>query len=59
MIIETSTGKLFQVREADDASLAHVWIGVPVRREGGKFVALPSARTGLVRKASATVIREA
>lgn len=55
-IIETSANQLYAVRETNDASLAHVWFGVEVKRAKGGFVPKAKARETLVRKAASKVI---
>ena len=55
-IIETSANQLFAVRETNDADLAHVWLGIAVKRSGGSFVPKAKARETLVRKAATQII---
>jgi hypothetical protein len=56
VIIETSSNQLYSVRETGDANLAHVWIGIEVKRSGGTFVPKAKAREMLVRKAASRII---
>lgn len=56
MIIETSANRFYSVRDTNDASLAHVWFGVEVKKVRGDFIPKKNARQELVRKeASRTV----
>ncbi len=55
MIIETSDNRLFSVRETGDADLAHVWIGIEVKRNGTPKA---KAREILIRKAGSKIVRE-
>lgn len=59
MIIQTTAGELFQVRETGDASLEHVWLGVAVKRSGENFIPKKNAREILVRKMATRVVRAA
>jgi hypothetical protein len=56
MIIETSSNQFFQVLETGDASLAHVWSGVEVKRVKGAFVPKKNARQVLVRKEASRMV---
>ena len=53
MIIETTDNRLYRVRETGNPNLAHVWLGVEVKRNG-----LPKAkaRQELVRKEGSRVV---
>ena len=57
MIIETSANQFYQVRETGDANLAHVWLGIEVKRVRGEFVPKAKARQTLVRKEASRIIR--
>jgi hypothetical protein len=56
MIIETSDNRLYSVRETGDPDLAHVWIGVEVKKVRGAYVPKAKARTELVRKAATRIV---
>ena len=58
MIIETSDNRLYAVRETGDADLAHVWLGIEVKRTKAGFVPKAKARQELVRKAASRIIVE-
>ncbi len=55
-IIETTSGQTYQVRETNDAALAHVWFGIEVKRAKGTFVPKKNAREMLVRKAGSRIV---
>lgn len=57
-IIETSAGQLFRVRETGDATTAHVWLGIAVKRAAGGFVPKVGAKEILVRKAATKLVAE-
>lgn len=57
MIIETSCNQFYQVRETNDANLAHVWYGQKVKRSKGEFVPVAKIRTELVRKAASRIVQ--
>ena len=59
MIIETSDNRFYRVRETNDPNLAHVWLGVPVKRVKGGFIERAHARAVLVRKAASRVVEAA
>ena len=59
MIVETSSNHLCNVRETGCADLAHVWIGVEVKRVKGAFVPKAKARPTLVRKEASRIVAEA
>ena len=64
MVIETSCNQFYRVRETGDASLAHVWYGVAVKRvRCGKratasfdYIPKANAREIMVRKAGSRVM---
>jgi hypothetical protein len=62
MIIETSDNRFFKVRESNDLALAHVWIGMPVKKVAkfkkarNVWVAVPCLNEMLVRKAASRVV---
>lgn len=57
MIIETSWNEFYRVRETGDANLAHVWLGIAVKKaKGGTFVPKAKARTELVRKEASRIV---
>lgn len=56
MIIRTSAGQLFQVREAGE-EMPHAWIGIEVRAIAGRFVSRAKPREILVRKAATTIVQ--
>ena len=59
MIIETTSNQLFHVRETGDADLAHVWLGIEVKRvAAGNFRPKAKAREILVRKAGARIVAD-
>lgn len=55
-IIEDSANRFWAVWETGEATLAHVFWGVQIKRSGGTFVPKAKARTELVRKACTKVI---
>jgi hypothetical protein len=55
-IIETSANRFYRVTEPTDASLAHCWLGVEVKKVRGAFVDKKNARQELVRKAATRII---
>lgn len=55
-IIETSANQLYAVRDHASPDLAHVWIGLPVKRAKGSYVPKAGAREQLVRKAASRVV---
>lgn len=57
MIIETSCNTLYQVRETNNADLAHVWFGIEVKRVKGAYVPKAKAREMLVRKEASRVVQ--
>ncbi len=59
MIIETSANELYRVRETGDANLAHVWIGIAVKRVKGEFVPKAKRREEFVRKAACRFVSAA
>jgi hypothetical protein len=56
MIIETSANELYRVRETGNPALAHVWLGIAVKRVKGEFVPKANRREELVRKAASRVV---
>lgn len=56
MIIETTDNRIYSVRETDNASLAHLWMGVEVKRSKAGFVPKTRAREELVRKEGSRTI---
>lgn len=56
MIIETSDNHLYSVRETGDPDLAHVWIGVEVKKIRGAYVPKAKARPTLVRKDATRIV---
>jgi len=58
MIIETSDSRLFRVRETGDANLAHVWIGIEVKRAAGGWAPKAKAREILVRKTASRFVAD-
>ena len=56
MIIETSDNRLYSVRETGDPDLAHVWIGVEVKKIRGAYVPKAKARPTLVRKDATRIV---
>jgi hypothetical protein len=59
-IIETSDNRLFHVREPEFPELAHLWVGIEVKRaKGGAYVAKSGARERYVRKAATRIVRAA
>jgi hypothetical protein len=56
MIIRTTDDRLFRVRDDRDPALAHVWIGVPVKRLRGEYVPRANAKQTLVRKEGSVVV---
>lgn len=58
MIIETSDNRFFRVTECGDASLAHCWYGIAVKRVAGQWVPKVNARQELVRKAATRPVIE-
>lgn len=56
MIIETTAGQKFQVRETGHTDLSHVWYGVEVKKVGAAFEPKKNAREILVRKLGAVKI---
>ena len=58
MIIETSDNRFFNVRETGDVNLAHVWIGIEVKKVRGAYEPKAKARATLVRKAASRIVRE-
>lgn len=59
MIIETSDNRFYSVRETGDTALAHVWVGVAVKRTKAGYVPKAKARNELVRKAACRVVEAA
>jgi hypothetical protein len=55
-IIETSANQLYAVRDHASADLAHVWIGLPVKRAKGGYLPKAGARETLVRKEASRVV---
>jgi hypothetical protein len=60
MIIETSCNHFYSVTETGNGHLAHVWYGVPVKKQKGEWVVTAKGRkTGkieLVRKEASRVV---
>lgn len=56
MIIETTDNRIYSVRETGNANLAHLWIGVEVKRSKAGFVPKARAREELVRKEGSRTI---
>lgn len=56
MIIRETSGAHFRVTASNDPNLAHVWLGVPVKRAGGGFVDKAKARQQLVRRAGCVIV---
>ncbi|MGD0106321.1 MAG: hypothetical protein ABSC06_20110 [Rhodopila sp.] len=56
MIIETSGNQLYRVKETGDADLAHVWLGIEVKKVRGAYVPKARARKTLVRKAATRIV---
>lgn len=56
MIIETTAGQKYRVRETNSDDLAHVWFGIEVKKVGASYEAKKNAREILVRKAGAVQI---
>ena len=56
LIVEDSANRFFRVRETGDASLAHVYFGIEVKRIKGAFVPKAKARETLVRKEATRVV---
>ena len=56
MIIETSCNRFYRVWETNDADLAHIWFGVPVKRVKGEWIDRGSVRPSPVRKAATRVV---
>ena len=55
MIVKTGDGSLYSVSNAGEG-LEHVWLGVPVKRAAGGYVAKANASPRLVRKAGAVEV---
>ena len=58
MIIETTCNHLYSVRETGNPSLAHVWLGIEVKRSKGGFVPKARAREEFVRKEGSRIIEQ-
>ena len=56
MIVQTSSGQFFRVK--DNSDISHAWTGVPVRRIGREYFERKGARVVLVRKAGCTIVQE-
>jgi hypothetical protein len=56
VIIETTDNRFFNVRETGDANLAHVWIGIEVKRVRGAYEPKAKARPTLVRKEASRIV---
>ena len=56
MIIETAANQFYRVTETSDAALAHVYLGVAVKKVRGVWVNKANAREELVRKAATRVV---
>jgi hypothetical protein len=64
VIIETSANELYRVRETGNPDLAHIWLGIPVKRTKAGFVLKAEAlkanfREHLVRKAACRFVSAA
>lgn len=59
MVIETSCNRFYRVTETGNPDLAHVWMGVEVKRVRGQFVDKKNARQELVRKAATRIVEAA
>ena len=59
LIIEDTANRFFRVRETGDASLAHVYFGIEVKRVKGAYVPKAKAREGLVRKEATRIVQAA
>lgn len=55
-IIRDGAGNLFAVRDAGNPDLAHVYLGVPVKRVGAGYVLKTKAREQLVRRIGTSVV---
>lgn len=55
-IIETAANQFFFVRDLDDASLAHCWEGIAVKRVKLGWEVKAKAKPILIRKAGCTVV---
>jgi hypothetical protein len=56
IIIEDSANRFFRVRETGNPALAHVYLGIEVKRTRDGFVPKANAREILVRKAATTIV---
>ncbi len=58
LIVEDTATRLFRVRDPDHADVAHVWIGIEVKRLHAGYVPRAKAREQLVRRAGCRVVAE-
>ena len=58
MIIETSANQFYEVFEAVEPELSHVWKGQRVKRTAQGFVPVKKLRTELVRKLGSRVVTQ-
>ena len=56
MIIETTCNHFYRVVETGDPDLAHVWIGVRVKKTKAGYVDIAKPRRMLVRKEGSKII---
>ncbi len=55
-IIETSAGQHYAVRDTGDPALAHVWLGIAVKRSKGAWSPKTKAREILIRKEGSRLV---
>ena len=55
--VETTDNRIYFVRDADSSDLAHVWLGLEVKRIRGGFAVKKNAREVMVRKAGARILQ--
>lgn len=58
MIVRETSGAHFRVVASNDPDLAHVWLGVPVKRTAAGFVPKAKARQQLVRRAGCVIVAQ-
>jgi hypothetical protein len=56
IIIETSANQFFSVTDHDSADLAHVYLGMAVKKVHGVWVKKANARETLVRKEGTKIV---
>lgn len=56
MIIQQTNGEIFAVKDYADASLSHVWEGIPVKRMAFGYRPKKNSQPVMVRKAAAKIL---